>query len=1135
MSHPFSLHSQLFIFLRATLFFAMALSLGGFNSAFATSSVTISGTSGQGTGSSGTSGSASLGRIGTGTAGSGSGNTSPGLVAPTGTGGSGTSTNSNNPPVTITVPQPAPSVAAPLGPQWIGIPCDNSLLNMPFTAGDPIIPLVSTCMAPFGTCGGTCAGSCTTLQDPGMVSLATDSLIRAVVGKRINNLYNGYNGVPPYTGLDSNQKLIYPTTPASQYWNPSAVPVGTCDQAGACNIFCNDVKVPLPVLTKLPASAGLIAEAQGFNTETGQPIMVNGVGGQSAIISDANPNLVDRGPSVDDFSTVGAIDPSSPYYTKPGYNSVGKIVTTPYFAGWPIHNWSGDASSAVNGCYSGMSLDPNGLIRIDPAKHDNSQDWHQYIFDIKSIAWDDSSVLASTNQGQCDLFYVPDYSTATTMSALHTGALVQALWMSLSEVINEIKTGKVYTSHPVCQVFAANLMSQVRTIISTLLSIPGACARSLLTAQTSCNNQSPYAQADCYNAAMIQMLSIQGVELVAECEVYARAEDTIQGLFLSTNSLAYGAAMMLELKNYATSACLMGTLHNLNNGGGDEEEHSNKDGGGSEISYLTQGSGANSKMGGYMTRCFPYAYTAAFTAYLQQNPFKPLVPVAIQGIGNGGQAGLGSGYVSKSVVTNAAGVSVPAVQLQNCQILDNYISPSPSPSPGAGLSDGEIEQEKRYHDKNAAPNPEPQLTLALMGLSLLPQRRRRRNRLNRQTSKNSPNLQNSRSLLHFISCGVLSSTALTVYLTFGLGCDVAQSPELDMNIMAFVNNYCVSRSGILLTATTNGSTCCRYDKLAGTSWVPDGNGTLTLHALNFGNEGYVTEMATDLHGTTLPIPPGNTPPPAYCPGLVSDVNNDLVASVSTYSNNFAPLLSMLTHLNNVGSANAGAVYNSATLAVSTTNPPPPSQFTQSGFNYKATPQNTGTGAAASAGAVTPNSAGSNALSQMALNNTGGLLSRVSQALGFSGNSTPPPVAISADSPTGTFTTASGTSQSVGIANNNPESTGSSGRRGGTGLGNSGSQNGTEVTLDGNPFGLNRDASNTTTVSNSANSDDPADYFTRIAASENLFKVVERKYREKTPSLFKLAQDLFTRDLPSVATRTKFRKRRLVRSFVFSSG
>lgn len=343
----------------------------------------------------------------------------------------------------------------------------------------------------------------------------------------------------------------------------------------------------------------------------------------------------------------------------------------------------------------------------------------------------------------------------------------------------------------------------------------------------------------------------------------------------------------------------------------------------------------------------------------------------------------------------------------------------------------------------------------------------------------------------------------------GAGCTVTKV----VRGLAVVNGYCVGNHGILLTGSQV-DVCCQCSA-AGVS--PSASSSSSGDGSSSGGGGAIgistKALANALRCTPITVPNDKQDPNVPCPTGLNDIvtenNNSTAATLGGIQSLGVNLASLISGGSTVQAwGNAGIATGSRTTIASAGG--------VAGSNFLG-------GAAASAGGETPSSSlggapgrgsravgiegtsGSTALSRLGSGKSGmsGGGSRASNdsssGSGAGGSPTAGTSAATADAKTGDSNIAGAMSAGGG---------GGGGFGGGGGGRPSGDVDGGKVdwgTGGGAPSAALDSGTGAASAGETMNGakfqiEDPSDYFSRLQASEDLFKKIEEKYREKSTSL-----------------------------------
>jgi len=538
-----------------------------------------------------------------------------------------------------------PATAVPL-------PCAESLALFPSNTNH-----FSVCKNQMGTCGKLPSYS-------GYISELTDSLIRTTVGE-IQNIYKGSD---PWSTGSTLSKLR-----PSEVLGANPTGAGPCTTVGACNLFCGEgyQEGVVATLPSEPAqsSQGYLPNGQATSMFTGIP----------SRYSDA------------DFQAKGVIQSISAPNPAP----------SPPGGGWPTFTLA-DADH-LNGSGSLCGDAPGDQTTLTQTGFHNSPNGGSdqlplnVHFLISSITWPDSTFANSssnsnssnTGNNECHIVSASDFTNASGVAALQTGALVQAFWMTLNDVTSEIKNNYLNSNSPKCDPLRTQYLADLGTSVETIYSfaatsacsaVPDGCTQSILD-QTTLSSSNPADTAAnttvgisaCPLSALLLRLKATALTNLAACEVNERARILFDSAF---STPASSIAWSNQLRNYAIAGCMnrqapfsgdnycqldldeisvfaMNTFAaGLTLGGYDSAAEIGSIGQSTPFYQVDRNSpylssALNGKTYGdvqnainplYTTNvasCFPYTYSSALYAYLTNKAPIPFKQVTIQGPGSG--------------------------------------------------------------------------------------------------------------------------------------------------------------------------------------------------------------------------------------------------------------------------------------------------------------------------------------------------------------------------------------------------------------------------------------------------------------------------------------------------------------------
>ncbi len=133
-------------------------------------------------------------------------------------------------------------------------------------------------------------------------------------------------------------------------------------------------------------------------------------------------------------------------------------------------------------------------------------------YKFETLTWDDGSHPGVGTSG-CSMQMSVDYENATSIPALQTGALVQATWMALEEVVNELKLNGAYNlklTHKTCIDQAKVYLEDIKTTAEALELSTRGCGLNLDSIKAACNSPTDTSNADlqshCQKLALIETL-----------------------------------------------------------------------------------------------------------------------------------------------------------------------------------------------------------------------------------------------------------------------------------------------------------------------------------------------------------------------------------------------------------------------------------------------------------------------------------------------------------------------------------------------------------------------------------------------------------------------------------------------------
>jgi hypothetical protein len=631
-------------------------------------------------------------------------------------------------------------------------------------------------------------------------------------------------------------------------------------------------------------------------------------------------------------------------------------------------------------------------------------------FYLKSVAWDDSTYPGLGDKG-CDGFYEPNYNGASAIGALQTGALVQANWMALDEVLKEVDRGALDVRNPACQINAADMMRNIKNAAVSMKEAE-ACGRSLVDLKKNCqvSTEGKVLQSDCYLAGLISSIQGSGFVQVAECEVYTRANEIFRKLFIDEAGKSYSN----QLKNWATLGC----LHRLDMGALDSKGDIKR-----EVRQTTE----------HLQKCFPKAYAVAFKAYVEQNPISHEARLVKKGIQDS----------YRGQVLDQAGN--PYITITNGMITDN--TPATTPGSTTWLTPEIFFQDlkeklsgKKYVDAGKSVQNLEGLFLGIPFISLSTRLRSR---------KKKPSRGTKRFILPFLM--------LATVLQFSTGCTV------DVRLLSFVHSYCVGNNGILLSGA-QADKCCTYSQ--------------SSDARSKDIQGIANDSSGDV----------NTP----CPGDPDDLLEDLVVrgggTQNTIDNLVKNIGSLKGQMNKNNDLTDGDRLAEGETSYNPFNSDPLFNFDGVKLGATAGTGDTGddqtnqnlarAGKDAKGGSIFPSGQNGGARGGGGSGGSGsggGFLSSAMDAIGSKlGMNSAATADAKGEGASGTYSS------------------------GGAGGGNGGGAGRPNNEVDGSNIDWGLGGAKTASVGEGLETADPADYFDRMSASDNLFKKVEDRYKIKRP-------------------------------------
>lgn len=504
----------------------------------------------------------------------------------------------------------------------------------------------------------------------------TYSVVQTIVSNRLNNLYQGYNGeIAPTTAPNPKYLLISGSKKGAQSPLGLALTTGTCDQVGACNLFCGEGSTGGVKVKYFPKS---INESQNGFQQNGLDSMTRLYLPLSEIPDDnILSSLPYANPNPSDFTAKGVLTVPSPSPPNPLPNSTW---------GWPVlscsdTNYGHCNSSSCNSCATSSP----GQHRVSNKEwyHTNAQfvgcDMDMGFYYLDSFT---SSQQPGGYSSGCSSSVSVDYKNATAMQSIQVGVWVQATWMMLQEVANEINTsGGLQTISPICLTQTKSIEPFIRNHWASLGG--GSSNNSFDTALSllcSSGNSDPSnndAQLSQYSTALSKTISSILQESMNQnvfaCEVYQRAQNLYEAATMTgKDSNGNNSSSWMEmLKHWAFASCMAYRGDPYSQKGLESTAaitSFTKLGG----AFNAVGSGISSIFGGptisypdypdyayfdytcskddfqkeicgrysSVQNCFPYAYTALLKQYLMNPPtgFKPFTPVPLQGLNSQGDS-----------------------------------------------------------------------------------------------------------------------------------------------------------------------------------------------------------------------------------------------------------------------------------------------------------------------------------------------------------------------------------------------------------------------------------------------------------------------------------------------------------------
>jgi len=359
----------------------------------------------------------------------------------------------------------------------VGLP---SLETAAETLATPVSEIPLGCQESLSPLGGK-VGKCSKVFPPckKVKEEVEDLLLQQVVTRRISKLYEGHSQLVDPKGVGDGKYLTESGSGAS----------------AACNMSCGEGMIE-------PSSGdpfSFAAELQsGRRAEDVASLMM------ASLTSD----MIDKNFNI----SRGVFE--TPAGQRPQLKTCG---------GWPIWSQGSDKSRAFS--------DRAGSGR------DGTWDW----FD-DNLCHDERVTWLESGAGgkDCAGVLIGDVKAATGITSRQLGMLVQAHWIKLHEVLEEMKsTGKLTLSDPVCRAKAGMLMKEVKKA-ATAMDKAEACedsAKMDFESAAACNSADDTPggtgrqQAACQVRAIRTAISGAGIPSIAECEVYARAGTMFEAAF----------------------------------------------------------------------------------------------------------------------------------------------------------------------------------------------------------------------------------------------------------------------------------------------------------------------------------------------------------------------------------------------------------------------------------------------------------------------------------------------------------------------------------------------------------------------------------------------------------------------------
>jgi hypothetical protein len=300
----------------------------------------------------------------------------------------------------------------------------------------------------------------------------------------------------------------------------------------------------------------------------------------------------------------GVINPQSPFLgiqSSSTSQTPAPVLARPYssflltgFPGWP-HFFGFSADPNLSVCYDNTLYEYAYPFSYKSGGIKHHGTVHAY---LNSVLFPDvappSKGLASA---QCFGDLIIDYSGAPAMAAIQTGILVQAYWMALQDVIDEITHIGTASSgatvapglsikSSVCQTLANQYLANLTTVGNLLLDIDksftppaaslmnqlspfitkSACHNSYASARAACNSPTTTQGTDeaCKLVALIEGVSMQLFPDVAECEVVTRAHAYYNAVWGPATTASYPFVMNV-IRDWAVNACNLSIIDGVAN------------------------------------------------------------------------------------------------------------------------------------------------------------------------------------------------------------------------------------------------------------------------------------------------------------------------------------------------------------------------------------------------------------------------------------------------------------------------------------------------------------------------------------------------------------------------------------------